>query len=721
MGIWSNLLVFGGGASFVIGLVHLISSRSLGPRRMQVWLGCLGCLTAPKALLEAWLYGAEDAATYGVFMQWQLATTFVWAGALIGFIQAYVGGFQRVRFVAWAAIGVALLVDLSSHHGLVFTEVDSLHDATLPWGEVISIGRGPIAGTRWLLDVSGGALAVFWIASCVRAFRTKPRAEAWLLAITCGVVLFLALGHGLLVDVGAVELPYLVTPAVFAFIGIFSVGIARQLVESVRLSKEVNAAERRWKGLLRDVQLLIAAVDLEGHIESVNPEFSRVIGAAEETLVGSDLLSLSEPREEDFLRGQFQELGKGVRSLPFESSLLCRNGEKRMILWSGLCLRDVGELPIGSLLVGFDITERRRSDEARDAALKEAQELREQLDHAVLCLPDGLGGADSLRDEFIGESPAIQEVRSKISKVAPTEATVVIQGETGVGKELVALGIHRASSRRNGPLVSLNCGAIPITLFESELFGHEAGAFTDAREARIGHFERADRGTLFLDEVGELPLEVQPKLLRALQTGEFERVGSSRTRRSNARIVVATHRDLAKEVEAGRFREDLFYRLNVFPIEVPPLRDRREDVPLLVESIVPKLCARSGIKLEEVSGALVRELSAYSWPGNVRELINVLERAVIVSGGGALRLAERLTNPDTIVPAKPRADRVLPLEIVIRRHIEDVLERSGGRISGAGGAADLLGLNPSTLRGRMRKLGLGPARSSVEEPAARRI
>jgi len=313
---------------------------------------------------------------------------------------------------------------------------------------------------------------------------------------------------------------------------------------------------------------------------------------------------------------------------------------------------------------------------------------------------------DPRRDALVGDSPALGQLREQIAQVAPTDSTVLIQGETGTGKELVARAIHAASARRERPLIKLNCAAMPRELVESELFGHEKGAFTGATQQRRGRFELADGGTLFLDEVGELPLEVQAKLLRVLQEREFERVGGARVLRTDVRVIAATNRDLQAHVASGAFRADLFYRLNVFPMQVPALRERREDIPALVRHFAAQAARRVGRKLQEVSPSFIERARAHGWPGNIRELENVVERATIMSRGplldGSALLADEVPRAASADPAPASGT----LEDVERAHIQRVLDSTRWVIEGERGAARVLGLNASTLRGRMRKLGI---------------
>jgi formate hydrogenlyase transcriptional activator len=303
-------------------------------------------------------------------------------------------------------------------------------------------------------------------------------------------------------------------------------------------------------------------------------------------------------------------------------------------------------------------------------------------------------------EEIVGQSAAVRRVLKAVETVAPTDACVLILGETGTGKELMARAVHDLSPRRRKPLVKVNCAAIPAGLFESELFGHEKGAFTGALARKIGRFELADGGTIFLDEVGELPLDLQAKLLRVLQEGEFERVGGP-TIKVDVRVIAATNRDPETAMQEGRFRADLFYRLNVFPIRIPPLRERPEDVPTLVRYFVSKCARKLGRTIETIPQRTLESLAAYPWPGNVRELENVVERAVIVSRGPGLELGEGLPAPSV----RPDA-RVPSLEELERDHILTVLEMTGWRVSGDRGAAKVLGLKPTTLEARMKKLGI---------------
>ena len=313
-------------------------------------------------------------------------------------------------------------------------------------------------------------------------------------------------------------------------------------------------------------------------------------------------------------------------------------------------------------------------------------------------------------EQIIGQSPALESVLEQVEQVAPTDSTVLIQGETGTGKELIARAIHNLSSRCGRPFIKLNCAAIPFDLLESELFGHEKGAFTGAIAQKVGRFELADKGTLFLDEVGDIPPALQPKLLRVLQEQEFERLGSARTHQVDVRLVAATNRNLVDMVKRNEFRSDLYYRLNVFPVRLPPLRARREDIPALVEHFVETYSYRMGKQIEQISPETMSELASYAWPGNIRELQNFVERSVILTSGSVLRAPLSSLK----AAAETESHEPVTLEEAERDHIRKTLEQTRWVVAGPNGAAARLGIKRSTLYFRMQKLGISrPNREPV--------
>ncbi|MBP7617968.1 MAG: sigma 54-interacting transcriptional regulator [Geothrix sp.] len=440
----------------------------------------------------------------------------------------------------------------------------------------------------------------------------------------------------------------------------------------------------------------------DGSFEYLSPACARISGHPPEAFrEDPDLLGglvLAEDRPAWLAHQQAALRGGVISSLEFR--IRTRTGELRWLEQSNNPVHVEGSAFDGTRGSIRDITARKQGELDLKQAYGQIAALKDQLEAENTYYREKIQ-AEEGSNELLGASDALKYLLYRIRQVAPSGTTALIQGETGTGKELVAEAIHRLSSRRDRPLVKVNCAALPPGLAESELFGHEKGAFTGAQTQRKGRFELADQATLFLDEVGELSPEVQAKLLRVLQDGEFQRVGGDRTLRADVRVIAATNRDLAKEVVAGRFREDLWYRLNVFPISVPPLRERKEDIPILAQAFVDRFCQNQGRPSLDLSKSILQSLQAYAWPGNVRELQNIMERAVLVSEHTTLRLADPLAVAKTPAPAQPPAKTLVDME---RRHILQVLVAARWKLEGPNGAAELLGMKPSTLRHRMAKL-----------------
>jgi formate hydrogenlyase transcriptional activator len=446
-------------------------------------------------------------------------------------------------------------------------------------------------------------------------------------------------------------------------------------------TSQLSRAEERWRVLLQLNNALVTCLDRETLLEAIAGALRGVIP------YDRMALALDDPVE-------FGEGLLSVLSVPLRS-----NG------------RVIGTLNVGSREVGrYDESQSELFVAIADQvvlairnmlAYEEVASLKHRLEQENLYLQEE-SRAEAPFADVVGESAGIRKVLAKIRIVAGTDSTVLVTGETGTGKELVVRAIHELSRRKDKILVKVNCAALPSGVIESELFGHEKGAFTGALTRRVGRFELAHGGTLFLDEIGDLPLELQAKLLRVLQEGEFERVGGTQTLKVNIRLVAATNRDLVRAVEDGRFRADLFYRLHVFPIAIPPLRDRVEDVPRLVRHFAMLYASKMGKPIETISERAMDKLTAYHWPGNVRELQNVVERAVILSTRGRIELDDQLAPP--VGGARPKA--AATLEEIERDHILSVLERVGWRVGGERGAARILGLKRTTLEARMGKLGI---------------
>lgn len=500
-------------------------------------------------------------------------------------------------------------------------------------------------------------------------------------------------------------------PAEPRMISMFEIFAARAAAECRRLKSEqkVRDHEEELTALLDSAMDAVVVLDAACVMQRVNPAAEKLFRCTDEDLLGERLCDFLPPesaaRFESFLK-ELERQSEGDRHLWIPESFVIMRWDKTHV-------------PVEATLSRFESRGRTfntlilRNVDERLAAEQKIRSLTVRTEYlqAELRALQNFGS-------IIGNSAALRQVLREVEQVAATDATVLIQGETGTGKELFAHAIHAASKRSRNPLVTVNCAAIPAALIESEFFGHEKGAFTGATSRREGRFTLADGGTIFLDEVGELPLDLQGKLLRVLQEGTFEPVGSSATRKVDVRVVAATNRDLPREVGERRFREDLFYRLNVFPLSLPPLRERPEDIPALATAFARRFAEQMG-KTATLTTEDMRRLQSYAWPGNVRELRNVIERAVITATGSRPNLDRAL--PDvaptggsaTATAAEGAAIRTLKeLEDLERENLRRALEASAGRVSGPGGAAELVGMNPSTLRSRMKTLGVTTSSST---------
>lgn len=480
------------------------------------------------------------------------------------------------------------------------------------------------------------------------------------------------------------------------------------ITEFVHAQQALRESEERFRNMADNAPVLIWVADQSGSCTYFNKQWLDFTGRRLEEELGFGWSHAVHPDDLAHCLETYKTSFDKRTSFQMEYRLRRKDGEFRWILDCGTPRFSSDRAFLGFIGSSIDITDRKESEVALHQAHEELSELKNRLEAENIYLHQELQ-LDQTFGDIVGQSDAIKYVLFKVKQVAPTDSTVLITGETGTGKELVARAIHATSSRKDQPLIKVNCAALSPTLIESELFGHEKGAFTGATARKLGRFELANDSTIFLDEIGELPPDLQVKLLRVIQEGEFERVGGTKTLKVDARIITATNRNLKLAVENGTFREDLWYRLNVFPITVPPLRQRKEDIPSLVESFVNKFAKKFGKTIVSVSPRAMQSLQTHSWPGNVRELANVIERAVIHNKGAVLHGVERLeSTPEETTTLKT-------LEETERDYIIRVLEDTGWRIEGKYGASRILGLNPSTLRTRMVKLGIQRRASHPEK------
>ena len=473
---------------------------------------------------------------------------------------------------------------------------------------------------------------------------------------------------------------------------------ARVEIERLRVEQALRDSEQRFRDLYDEAPIAYVHEGTDSRFVSANRAATKLLGIRPEDVPGTLGLTFVAPTPEnqERVRRALEAVSKGEERACIELELR-RKDDGRPVWVQWWSKPDPDGRYTRTMLV--DITDRVLAEQERNRLQQQNVYLQEEIK------------SEYNFEEIIGGSAALQSVLAKVGQVAATDSTVLILGETGTGKELVARAVHSASRRKDRPLIKLNCSALPTGLVESELFGHEKGAFTGATEKRTGRFELADGGTIFLDEVGELPPEVQVKLLRVLQEREFERVGGAKTIAVDVRVIAATNRDLAHAVAAGKFRQDLYYRLNVFPVVLPPLRERVEDIPLLVHYFVARYAGKVGRAITRVPPEAMRRLATYPWPGNVRELENVIERAVILSRGPDLEVPPEAV-PTVAAATAPATGDPEALSEVERQHIVTVLKKTGWRVDGPKGAARLLNMHPSTLRSRMQKLGI--RRSAAE-------
>ena len=484
---------------------------------------------------------------------------------------------------------------------------------------------------------------------------------------------------------------------------------AHARVDLERREAALNASEERNRAILNAMPDLMFLLDREGTYLDYHAHNKENLLTPPSEFLGKKQSDVLPPELAASFQRSFSDVFQSDEPVRMEYSLTMPDGfrtfEASMVRCNGTKI----------LAIVRDITERREAEESLKKALDEVQRLKDQLHQENIYLQEEIRVASNF-GEIIGKSEALRRVLQKTEQVAPLDTTVSIFGETGTGKELLAHAIHKLSRRANHTLVKLNCAALPGSLIESELFGHEKGAFTGADARRIGRFEIANRGTIFLDEVGELPLDLQAKLLRVLEEGEFERVGGSHTIKVDVRVIAATNRNLEEAVRKGVFRSDLYYRLNIFPITLPPLRERKEDIPILVTHLVKQLSAKLGKTIETIPQDTMAKLRNYPWPGNVRELRNVIERAVIISHGSQLNLIDDLDSQALELDLHSQTVRMdlFPDGGIVGETLEQTeynvilrtLKNVHWKLEGPGGAAELLNLHPSTLRSKMRKLGI---------------
>jgi PAS domain S-box-containing protein len=602
----------------------------------------------------------------------------------------------------------AIIINFFSPGSILFQGNVELSSFSLPSGEVFHLVNGAANPLRFVGDIGWLTLVVYTAAAFVNLARRGNARKA----VIFGGAIFLCLGlgylHGTLIDLKIADPPYLGSFLFLPLTLLMSYSLAGEVLLASHLTLEIEKAEERWRNLLMKVHLIVLGIDHKRTIFFVNPYFLQLTGYDEKEVINQQFSTIVPEERRAEITDRLEMVIKGKAPIKVERSfpVVTKGGEQRTIIWSSVLIEDKNETAPRILSIGKDVTDQKKAEKSRDVAIEELEAFKIKLEQENISLKQMIQ-ADHGFTEIIGESDGLLYVLTKIQQVAKTDATVLIVGETGTGKELVARAIHRESNRCDKPFIRLNCSAIPAGLVESELFGHEQGAFTNAVSLRRGKFELAEGGTIFLDEISEMPIDTQAKLLSVLQEKEFERVGGSETIQTDVRVISATNRDLEGEITEGRFRTDLFYRLNVYPISIPPLRDRKNDIPLLLKHFVSTFNKEFGRNIVEIPASMIEHLTGYDWPGNIRELRNMIERAVITSNSSNLQFPEDLMTQQKNKQSLPDSmPEIAPLAEVERQHILRALNRTNWQISGVNGAASILQMNPSTLRSRIKKLEL---------------
>jgi len=709
MSLISFAFIFAGSVSFAIGYLHLIIFFRRKELRVDLVFSLMAFAIALSSFLEIWAFNtgslSEHIAIHKATLcaQGLLWINFAW------FVFYYTKSSKRWPPVLISLLySLAVIINLFSPAGILFHGSLELTSFSPRSGELFYLLKGEANPFRIISDAAWLMIVIYTAVATLRFGRAGNVKTATLFGTTIFLCLGLGYLHGTLIDFGLADPPYLGSFLFLPLTLVMSFSLAGDVLLASRLAHEIKKAEARWRNLLMNVHLVVLGIDHNKTIFFVNPYFLQLTGYKEDEILNRPFAEIipTEERRETTHRLEMVITGQSTIMAERSLSILTQSGEHRTILWSSVLLEDTGYSAPGILSIGKDITDQKIAESSRDLAIEELEVLKEKLERENISLKQMIQANHGFT-EIIGKSDGLLYVLQKIQQVAKTDATVLIMGETGTGKELVAQAIHRESDRRDNPFIRVNCAAIPVELVESELFGHEPGAFTNAVSLRRGKFELAEGGTIFLDEISEMPLDIQAKLLNVLQEKEFERIGGSQTIQANVRVISATNRDLEHEITEGRFRADLYYRLNIYPITIPPLRARKGDIPLLINHFISIFNKKFGKNVDDISPIILENLTDYDWPGNVRELRNMLERAVITSTSSNLQL------PDDL-PALQKNNRleaglsaeILPLAEIERQHILRALTKTNWQISGEHGAARILQMNPSTLRSRIKKLKL---------------
>jgi formate hydrogenlyase transcriptional activator len=677
------ILIFCAGYTFALGGLNLAIGLSYKKDRTYLFFGLISLLASIFLMLQ--ISTVSDYIHADILDILTIITAVAFYSLFIWFIGEY-SGFKKLllQWIITAMTGSVTLIYFAAMASVIPWQLFEI----LAHLTILCISTyGFYAGIKGLKNASSSWRFIY-LSSMFGLF-----------ALTIIVGLGLSFGVNLILDPEGYISPLDFFPVFFSIL--IGSKMSHDVVLSYQLESKIKQKEREWSRLMETINLIMVELDLNGTVRWVNSFFWQHTGFHKKDIVRKnwfDTFLIEGERQE--ARASFDKYIAGDQVPLYQNYIKTANGDLKNIQWSVISLQDPSGNITGTLNIGTDVTD-------RESTIKEIRHLKDQLEKENLLLKEEVKWQE-YSSEIIGKSDTLMYVLKRTHQVSSTDSSVLLEGETGVGKELFANMIHHNSLRKHKPFIKVNCASLPKELIESELFGHEKGAFTGAIKTRQGRFELADKGTIFLDEIGELPLDLQPKLLRVLQTGEFERIGGEKTRKVDVRVIAATNRDLQHESNIGKFRQDLFFRLNVYPITIPPLRHRKEDLPILISHFTEKIGRKIGILKKQISKADISKLKQYDWPGNIRELENVLERAIISSEGDTIKL-----DDDQLIPSLSQQINNSSSSISIttlsdsqKKHITTALKECDWKINGEEGAAQKLGMPPSTLRSKMKKLNI---------------
>lgn len=687
---------FSGGQLFLF-----LRNRS---RLIHLFMTILGLSSSLYLGLSVLVHSSEDEHQAIELISAQVTSFLLTLTSLVVIIHRLGEKKQKYLFlVIMTFLGALLIMNFSYPNGIIYESIDEIQNIpVLGWPEYKLFLGTPHAFYLPLAIILYGLFVLFVSLNTYDRFREGDRFRAF----AFGSILFIYVLTNIydtLIDqgivAGALLSEYMMLPIILAL----SAGVYLELEKGRLYTVRYREIQKNFLKLIENVEFFVVGIDLSGNMTYVNKFFERKLRVTSKEVIGNRFykmfLQVSDHEEYEEVMKSLEE-DKEIKKVEFQ---LIRDGIGPFeVSWSIVPIKN-DEGKITEILgVGTDLTEQFEANSKLMIANSKFQNLARQLEEENTMLKLNLKGVNLQGFNIIGKSDTMKYVFHSINEVAKTDSTVLIEGETGVGKELVARAIHDKSNRFDMPFIKVNCGALPKDLIESEFFGHVKGAFTGALNARKGRFELADGGTIFLDEIGELPLDLQSKLLRVLENSEFNPVGSEKLKRVDVRVVAATNRNLKEFASEGRFRSDLYYRLSVFPITVPPLRNRVDDIPLLVEHFLIGYCKKLNIDILPVNVSTLKKLQAYSWPGNVRELKNVIERSVITSMSRGKLVMDKSSLKEDVSPEKMRKSLIE----VEREYIVSILNETGWKISGKDSTSSILDVNEATLRSKMKKLGI---------------